>query len=71
MVKKVKSDMNACEDFFELTITGYIIACAMELLEMSAVDEIPSSGFIKEADEVWMKDDSETVNSDGCGESDS
>ena len=51
--------MNACEDFFELTITGYIIACAMELLGMSAVDEIPSSGFIKEADEVWMKDDSE------------
>ncbi len=59
MVKKVKNDTNACEDFFELVTTGYIVACAMELLGMSAVDEIPSSGFIKEADEAWMKDDSE------------
>lgn len=59
MVKKIKKDMNACEDFFELTVTGYIIACAMELLGMSAVDEVPSSGFIKEPEEVWMKDDSE------------
>lgn len=40
VVKKVKKDMNACEDFFELTVTGYVIACAMELLSMSAVDEM-------------------------------
>lgn len=59
MVKKIKKDINACEDFFELTVTGYVIACAMELLGMSAVDEVPSSGFIKEPEEVWMKDDSE------------
>ena len=51
--------MNACEDFFELTVTGYIIACAVELLGMSAIDEKPSSGFVKEAEEAWMKDDSE------------
>ena len=59
VVKKVKKDMNACEDFFELTVTGYVITCAMELLGMSAVDEVPNSGFIKEPEEAWMKDDSE------------
>ena len=59
MIKKVKKDMNACEDFFELTVTGYTITCAMELLGMSTVDEVPSSGVIKEPEEVWTKDNTE------------
>lgn len=30
VVKKVKNDMNACEDFFDLIVTGHVIACTME-----------------------------------------
>ena len=51
--------MNACEDFFELTVTGHVIACAMELLDMSSIEGIPSSSVIPAPDEAWMKDDSE------------
>ena len=59
VIRKVKNDMNACEDFIELVVTGHIIACAMELLGMSSIDAVPSSNIIQSADEVWMKDDEE------------
>ena len=56
--KKMKSDLNACEDFFDLVVTGHIIACVMEMLGMSSVDAVPSSNVIQSPDEVWMRDDS-------------
>ena len=59
VVKKVKSDVNACEDFLELVVTGHIIACAMQVLGMSAVNEIPTSTVIDSPEDVWMKDDTE------------
>ena len=59
VVKKVKSDMNACEDFFELIVTGHVIACAMQLLQMSSVDAVPSSNVIHSPEEAWMRDDIE------------
>ena len=59
VTKSVKSDMNACEDFFEVVVTGHIIASAMELLGMSSIDDVPSSTIIESPEEVWMKDDSE------------
>lgn len=59
VVKKVKSDVNANEAFFELVVTGHIITCAMEILGMSSIDEVPSSGVIQSPEEVWLKDDSE------------
>ena len=59
VVKKVKSDINASEDFFELIVTGHIIACAMEMLGMSSIDAIPSSSIIPSPEEAWMKDDTE------------
>ena len=40
--------------FYELIVTGHVIACAMQLLGMSSINEIPSSsvtvarGFIDE-----------------------
>ena len=55
VVKKVKSDMNACEDFFE----GHVIACAMQLLQMSSVDAVPSSNVIQSPEEAWMRADIE------------
>ena len=57
VVKKVKSDVNACEDFLELVVTGHVVACAMKILGMSAVNEIPSSAVIDTPEDVWMKDD--------------
>ena len=59
MTKKVKSDVNAAEDFFELVVTGHIITSAMELLGMSSVDEVPSSQFIPSPEEAGMRVDSE------------
>ena len=59
VVKKVKNDMNACEDFFELVVTGHVVSCAMQLLGMSSIDEIPSSTVIQSPEDAWMKDDSE------------
>ena len=59
VIKKVKSDMNTCEDFFDLIVTGHIIACAMEMLGMSSVNAVPSSNVIQSTDELWMRDDSE------------
>lgn len=59
VVKKVKSDVNACEDFFHLTVIGHVIACAMEILGMASVNAMPSSNVIQSPDEVWQKDDSE------------
>ena len=54
--KKVKNDMNACEDFFKLRVTGHVIAYEMEMLVMSSIDAIPSS-IIPSPGETWMKDD--------------
>ena len=51
--------MNESEDFLELMVTGHVIACTMEVLGMSSVDEIPSSTVIDSPEEVWMKDDTE------------
>ena len=59
VVNKVKSNVNACEDFLELVMTGYIVACAMEVLDMSAVNEVPSSAVIDSPEDAWMKDDTE------------
>ena len=58
VIKRVKNDMNACEEFFELVVTGYVVASAMELLGMSSVDDVPSS-TIQSPEDAWMKDDSE------------
>ena len=51
--------MNACEDFFEVVLTGHVFAAAMELLGMSSIDDVPSSTIIQSPEDVWMKDDSE------------
>ena len=51
--------MNESEDFLELVVTGHIIACTMEVLGMSSVNDIPSSTVIDSPEEVWMMDDTE------------
>ena len=51
--------MNSCEEFFELVVVGHIITSTMEVLGMSAIDKVPSSGVIQSQEDVWMKSDSE------------
>ena len=51
--------MNTCEDFFELVVAGHVIACAMQLLSMSPINETPSSTVIRSPEDAWMQDDSE------------
>ena len=58
VVKNVKTDMNACEDLFELIVTGHIVTCAMEFLSMSTPDESPSLFGVLPVD-AWMKNDNE------------
>ena len=57
--QKVKSDTNSCKEFFELVVVGHIITSTMEILGMSTIDEVPSSGVIQSPEEIWMKGDSE------------
>ena len=50
-------NVNACDNFFELMVTGHIIACATELLGMSKVNKVPSK-VIDSPQEAWSKYDS-------------
>ena len=49
--------MNACEDFFEVVVNGHIISCAMHMLGMSDVGDLPTQSIISH--EAWMMDDTE------------
>ena len=51
-----KSDVNANEDFLEVTITSYILVAAMSDLGMSSLDDIPPDSVISH--DMWMEDDS-------------
>lgn len=55
VTSKPKSDVNATEDFFELVVTGYIIAAAMSHLKMQSQEGIPDSSIVPE--DTWMQDD--------------
>ena len=52
--------MNACEDFFETVVSvveGIVIACALQLLGMSDVNDLPTHTITSH--EAWMMDDIE------------
>ena len=42
VVMDPKDDMNACEDFFELTVNAHILAAAMTILGMNSLSDDPS-----------------------------
>lgn len=52
-----KRDVNACEDFFQLVVTGHIVVAAMSFLGMSSVDDTPSQTVIPE--DAWTLSDEE------------
>ena len=49
--------MNANKDFFETVVTGHVIACALNVLEMTAVHQLPAESIIP--NDAWMSDDKE------------
>ena len=49
--------MNACEDIFETVVEGHVIACALQLLGMSGVNDLPTQTITSH--EAWMMDDIE------------
>ena len=46
---------NESDDFFKLLISCYILAAAMELLKMKALDGIPSISTVEKPEELWMQ----------------
>ena len=54
---KIK-DFNACDDFFKVTVSSYIVAAAMELLNMNTIDAEPDNVNVIPAD-AWLKDPDE------------
>ena len=51
-----KSDVNASEDFLEVSIISYILAAVMSHLGMSALDDMPLHSVVSH--DLWMEDDS-------------
>lgn len=55
-ITKPKQDFNACDDYFEIVMTGYISAAAMDTLAMDDLDATPA---IPSAEIAWMENDDE------------
>ena len=53
-VTKPKANFNACDDFFEIIITGYILGAAMEVLGMKSLDDTPSDVLVQSPETAWM-----------------
>ena len=47
-----KNDVNACEDFLEVIITGYITTAALHYLGMSSTSDLPDESIISH--DIWM-----------------
>ena len=58
MVADPTKDFNACDDFFQAVVVAHIIAAAMTVLKMKAVDDTPTpyTAIGAKPDEVWMLD---------------
>ena len=61
-----KRDVNACEDFFVLTVKCYIIAAVMKELQMNSLDDIPSDDVVPEDTWLLPDDEKERVLTDVC-----
>ena len=51
-------DFNACDDFFKIAVSSYIITAAMELLNMTEIDAEPANTNLI-PDDAWLKDPDE------------
>ena len=59
MVKTTKNDVNACEDFFEIVISGFITASALATFELKSMHDTPSNVVVPRAEDVWAQPESE------------
>ena len=50
-----KTNVNACEDFFQLVVSGHILVAVMSDLGMSSVDDTPSPSMVPA--DAWMLSD--------------
>ncbi len=44
---KVKSEVNAAEDFLETVVVGYVISAVMVYLNMASLEDVPDTGQLK------------------------
>ena len=47
-------DFDACDDFLKLTVSAFIVTAAMELLNMTNMDDAPTSPLLPE--DNWLED---------------
>lgn len=52
---KPKNDFNACDDFFEIVITGHILAAPMETFSMKSLQDTPCSESLQSPETTWME----------------
>ena len=57
VVASSKDDMNSCEEFLELVVTGYIIVAVLDFLAMSSLSDSPLPSLIPS--DAWMLSDSD------------
>ncbi len=44
---KVKSEVNAAEDFLETVVVGYVISAVMVYLNMASLEDVPDTGQLQ------------------------
>lgn len=48
-----------CEDFFALIVEAHIVAAAMKLLEMTTLNDVPSTKYVPQGEVTWTQTDEE------------
>ena len=56
-VTKPKNDFNSCNDFFEIVMTGHILAAALEMFGMESLDDTPCHPAMPSPETMWMEND--------------
>ena len=59
VVKDPKNDFNACDDFFDVVISGHIIAALLVTLKMKSTSDPPSNDVFPDAQTFWMRSEEE------------
>jgi len=54
VVKDPKNDFNACDDFFDVVISGHIIAAVLVSLKMKSTSDTPSDDVFPDVQNLWM-----------------
>ena len=57
VVTSCKDDMNACEEFFELVVNGYIITAILDFLSTSSIIDLTLPTLIPS--DAWMLSDAD------------